>query len=149
VVVGLAVGVAGLLLCMPLNNSCILNFDRSVKPAQLAGPDENPFGMVVCDNFEGLVPSWLLAVLLVALLCVAGGIAARFASAMRVVIGGVTSGGAMLLAFLVGGLVYPWIEAYWMPARDLFLAVPIAALCGAFGGLVSARWPNKTIEPTR
>ena len=60
VVVGLAVGVTGLLLYMPLNNSCILNFDRSVKPAQFAGPDENPFGMVACDSFESHVPSsWL------------------------------------------------------------------------------------------
>lgn len=145
----LAVGVLGLLLYMPLNNSCILNFDRTVKPVQLAGPDENPFGMLVCHNFEDLVPRWSLVLLLVGLLCAVGGIAARFPSANRVVIGGATSGAAMLLAFLVGGFVYPWIEAYWMSARDLLLAVPVAVFLGAIGAWVSVRWPNKTMEPTR
>ena len=147
--IGLAVGVGGLLLHMPLNNSCILNFDRSAKPVQLAGPDENPFGMIACDDFEGVIPRWLLASLLLALLCIAGGIGAHCTDKKRVLFGAVTSGGAMLLAFLVGSLIYPRIEAYWMSPRDLLVAVPAASLLGAIGGWLNQRPPNKTMEPTR
>jgi hypothetical protein len=137
VVAALAIGVTGMLLHMPLNNSCILNFDRSVKPVQLAGPDENPFGMVACDNFETLVPRFLLSSLFWFLLCVAGAVASRFVNSKRVLVGGLTSGGALLLAFGVGSLIYPWIEAYWMSAGDLLMAVPVAFLYGAVGGWVS------------
>jgi hypothetical protein len=146
---GLTIGVIGLLSYMALNNSCILNFDFSIKPVQLAGPGENPFGMVACDNFETLIRRWLLISSLAVLLCAAGGVAAHVANAKRILVGGITSGGAMLLAFAMGSFIYPWIEAYWMSARDLFVAVPVAFFFGAVGGWLSQRLPNKTMEPTR
>lgn len=94
--------------------------------------------MFACDDFEGFIPRWLLASLLLGFLCFVGGLAARSAKTKRTLIGGVTSAGAVALAFAIGSLIYPWIEAYWMSARDLIATVPIAFLFGAVGGWLSA-----------
>jgi hypothetical protein len=135
----LSLGIVAMLLLMPISNPCLLNFDRSARPLELAGPNDSPFGMIACDTFDSVLPGWSAALAFVVLLCSLGAVVGRAAAIRKVLLGGIAASTVLLLAFAAGKIIYPWLEAYWMPAKDLSLAIPIAFLFGAVGAWLGTR----------
>lgn len=137
---GLFLGVVGILLYLPLSNPCILNFDPTTKPVQLANPTEQISGLVACDYFPSTPVRGLTLLLLPLLLLVTGAVAVRVAKMGSGLLGGVVAATATLLGSALGYAVYPWLEVYWLSIGDLALLAPIAFIIGGIGGWFITRY---------
>jgi hypothetical protein len=125
-----------ILWLMPMSNSCLSVIDRAETPVQVPSPNDNPFGSVACDSFGPRAPGWLLVSGYIGIFIAIGALLARLSRSSQWLTAGAGAAVTLLLSFIAGKLIYPWLEVYWMPARELIVLMPVTFIFGVIGWCV-------------